>query len=128
MPPWAAFEWERTGWTLERIPTETPSSAAASAARCPASRAQIRGTSCGGKARASLWDGFREPRPGSVVVEDRAGCHSSVERRARGPRQHEREPLGLLLERVVDDSDLHEQPGHAGLERERAADRREVLL
>ena len=25
IPPWAAFECERTGWTLETIPTETPS-------------------------------------------------------------------------------------------------------
>jgi hypothetical protein len=24
MPPWAAFECERTGWTFERIATETP--------------------------------------------------------------------------------------------------------
>ena len=28
MPPWAAFECERTGWTLEMIPTDAPSSAA----------------------------------------------------------------------------------------------------
>ena len=35
IPPWAALECERTGWTLETIPTETPSSAAASAARWP---------------------------------------------------------------------------------------------
>ena len=33
IPPWAAFECERTGWTLLMIPTETPSWAAASAAR-----------------------------------------------------------------------------------------------
>ena len=24
MPPWAAFECERTGWTLEMIPTDAP--------------------------------------------------------------------------------------------------------
>ena len=41
MPPCAAFECERTGWTLLMIPTETPSSAAASAARWPASPAPI---------------------------------------------------------------------------------------
>src|SRR3954471_10452776 len=45
MPPWAAFECERTGWTLARIPTDTPSSAAASAARCPARPAPITSTS-----------------------------------------------------------------------------------
>src|SRR6201996_6087443 len=48
MPPWAAFEWERTGWTLETIPTETPCSAAARAARWPASPAPMTSTS---------WDG-----------------------------------------------------------------------
>src|SRR6476469_3434064 len=48
MPPWAAFEWERTGWTLLMIPTDTPSSAAARAARWPASPAPITSTS---------WDG-----------------------------------------------------------------------
>src|SRR5215211_7868766 len=46
IPPWAAFECERTGWTLDTIPTETPCSAAASAARCPASPAPITSTSC----------------------------------------------------------------------------------
>src|SRR5215218_1713979 len=48
MPPWAALEWERTGWTLLMIPTDTPSSAAARAARWPASPAPITRTS---------WDG-----------------------------------------------------------------------
>src|SRR4051812_16188055 len=64
MPPWAAFEWERTGWTFDRIPTETPCSAAASAARCPASPAPMTSTSCWGKARASLWDAFQRVRSG----------------------------------------------------------------
>src|ERR1700761_2730004 len=48
MPPWAAFECERTGWTLLMIPTDTPCSAAARAARWPASPAPITSTS---------WDG-----------------------------------------------------------------------
>src|SRR3954453_4494714 len=64
MPPWAAFEWERTGWTLDRIPTETPCSAAASAARCPARPAPITSTSCVGKARASLWEPVSRPLSG----------------------------------------------------------------
>src|SRR4051812_40607082 len=64
MPPWAALEWERTGCTLERIPTEAPCSAAASAARCPASPAPITSTSVWGKARASLWDDFQRTRSG----------------------------------------------------------------
>ena len=48
IPPCAAFECERTGWTLLMIPTETPSSAAASAARWPASPAPITSTSWSG--------------------------------------------------------------------------------
>ncbi len=65
MPPWAAFECERTGWTLETIPTETPSSAAASAARWPASPAPITSTSCFGMIEArSYWFAGR---PSSLV-------------------------------------------------------------
>src|SRR4051794_27833188 len=45
MPPWAAFECERTGWTLLTIPTDTPCSAAARAALCPARPAPITSTS-----------------------------------------------------------------------------------
>src|SRR3954463_13621760 len=56
MPPWAALECERTGWTFDRIPTETPSSAAASAARCPARPGPITSASGRGKAGASLWE------------------------------------------------------------------------
>src|SRR3954471_4942314 len=48
IPPCAALEWERTGWTLLMIPTETPCSAAASAARCPARPAPITSTSWSG--------------------------------------------------------------------------------
>src|SRR4051794_17710637 len=72
MPPWAALECERTGCTFDRIPTETPCSAAASAARCPASPAPMTSTSCWGKARASLWDRFQEPPSGARGVTPRA--------------------------------------------------------
>ncbi len=48
IPPCAALECERTGWTLERMPTDTPSSAAARAARMPARPAPITRTSCWG--------------------------------------------------------------------------------
>src|SRR5687768_6946219 len=48
MPPWAAFECERTGWTFEMMPTEAPASAAASAARWPARPAPMTRTSCRG--------------------------------------------------------------------------------
>ena len=43
MPPWAAFECERTGWTLDMIPTDAPSSAAASAAAVRRVRLLLRG-------------------------------------------------------------------------------------
>src|SRR5438094_940959 len=52
MPPCAAFECERTGWTFDMIATETPSSAAARAARWPASPAPITRTSCWGNVAA----------------------------------------------------------------------------
>src|SRR5664280_136139 len=48
MPPAAATECERTGWTLLMIATVAPSSAAASAARWPASPAPMINTSCCG--------------------------------------------------------------------------------
>ena len=51
IPPWAALECDRTGWTLEMMPTEAPPSAAARAARWPARPAPITRTSCWG-----IWD------------------------------------------------------------------------
>src|SRR4051794_32341792 len=92
MPPWAAFEWERTGWTLERIPTETPCSAAASAARCPARPAPITSTSCVGKARASLWEGvFRLPSGGSERAADLIRGHDSPQHTVAVHRHHRSE-------------------------------------
>src|SRR5207237_10554600 len=54
IPPWAAFECERTGWTLLTMPTLTPASAAARAARCPASPAPITKTSWSGTSRSYI--------------------------------------------------------------------------
>src|SRR2546423_7196002 len=48
MPPAAATEWERTGWTFEMIATDAPASAADSAARWPARPAPMISTSCDG--------------------------------------------------------------------------------
>src|SRR3954447_20082820 len=67
IPPWAAFEWERTGWTLEMIPTDEPSSAAARAARCPARPAPMTRTSCWG-IRGGANDSMRTPSPASAGV------------------------------------------------------------
>src|SRR3954466_3089771 len=50
MPPAAATEWERTGWTLLMIATVAPASAAARAARWPARPAPMMRTSCEGMA------------------------------------------------------------------------------
>src|SRR3954470_21835250 len=52
MPPAAATECERTGWTLLMIATDAPASAAASAARCPARPAPRMRTSCAGMSTA----------------------------------------------------------------------------
>src|SRR3954447_22102146 len=52
MPPAAATECERTGWTLLMIATDAPASAAASAARWPARPAPRMRTSCAGMYRA----------------------------------------------------------------------------
>src|SRR4051812_12913826 len=72
MPPCAAFEWERTGWTLERIPTEAPSSAAASAARCPARPAPITRTSWVGiPSESPSRDRAGISRRGSAILWDR---------------------------------------------------------
>ena len=50
IPPAAATEWERTGWTLLMIATLAPCWAAANAARWPARPAPMINTSCAGMA------------------------------------------------------------------------------
>src|SRR4051812_21450972 len=118
MPPWAAFECERTGWTLERIATDDPSSAAASAARCPARPAPITRTSwvgipswspsrdrAGGSRRgtAILWDGGLGAECAPDLVDGHDSPHHAVgvDRHQRAER---REALGSeqRLERLVD--------------------------
>src|SRR3954454_21367121 len=69
MPPAAAPEWERTGWTLLMIATVAPASAAARAARWPARPAPMIRTSCAGMALPRRSWGERTvvragPRPG----------------------------------------------------------------
>src|SRR3954451_24817841 len=61
MPPWAAFECERTGWTFDRIPTDAPASAAARAARWPARPAPITRTSWSGMGRRRFYSEFGRP-------------------------------------------------------------------
>src|SRR3954470_22195880 len=131
MPPWAALECERTGWTFDRIPTEAPCSAAASAARCPASPAPITSTSVWGKARASLWDAFQRARSGGF---DHAG--ENVGGFARRKALDDGQPLpGREARRQADRGlqparpaapALAQQVDHGGVERRppRADDRR----
>src|SRR6476659_4632363 len=54
MPPAAALECERTGWTLLKMATVAPASAAASAARWPARPAPMMRTSCAGMVGESI--------------------------------------------------------------------------
>src|SRR4051812_2430283 len=56
MPPAAALECERTGWTLDMMATVAPASAAARAARWPARPAPMIRTSCSGMGAAILLD------------------------------------------------------------------------
>src|SRR3954467_10758990 len=76
MPPWAALECERTGWTLDRIPTDTPSSAAARAARWPARPAPITSTSWDGTGA----DAIPEKAEGVVGIRHFAIGHVGGER------------------------------------------------
>src|SRR4051794_5275196 len=70
IPPWAAFECERTGWTLEMIPTDTPASAAARAARWPARPAPMTRTSCWGMRGAGVYG----PRPRTCLPRPLRRC------------------------------------------------------
>ena len=54
MPPAAALECDRTGWTLLMIATVAPARAAARAARWPARPAPMMRTSCAGMAAESI--------------------------------------------------------------------------
>src|SRR3954471_8963867 len=79
MPPAAATECERTGWTLLRIATDAPSSAAAWAARWPARPAPMMRTSCAGMGYLNSSTG---PRRGGLRL---AALHEATWRgRAEG--------------------------------------------
>src|SRR4051794_40251765 len=133
MPPAAATECERTGWTLLMIATEAPSSAAARAARWPASPAPMIRTSCDGMA-PSLYRSVPLPRPppqrGRTV---HPGRRSAVHDR---PRDGRRQGAADVLERDhaaqprlgVDDHQRAEAPRRLGgrelLDRRPAADNR----
>ena len=98
MPPAAATECERTGWTLLMIATDAPASAAARAARWPARPAPMMRTSCAGMlwslctaARDGDWLASRRLRRGAEeraharVVRPGAVALVRREARARSP-------------------------------------------
>src|SRR3954470_4839114 len=89
MPPAAALECDRTGWTLLMIATVAPALAAARAARCPASPAPMMRTSCAGMAEKLIW---RQAalRRGSAGVDAVAPC------RVSGGRRRDDHGLGVL--------------------------------
>src|SRR3954451_6117837 len=81
MPPAAATECERTGWTLLNSATDAPASAAANAARCPARPAPMMRTSCAGMLPAVYLSGLRDDPP---IAWTRSSGHAA--RRGRGER------------------------------------------
>ena len=72
MPPAAALECERTGWTLDMIATVAPSRAAARAARWPARPAPMIRTSCAGMTAESMTLERGERRQRMIAVHARA--------------------------------------------------------
>src|SRR5437588_159982 len=72
MPPAAATECDRTGWTLLMIATVTPSFAAARAARWPARPAPMIRTSCSGMSRRTLYARRRRQRSPDLPERDHA--------------------------------------------------------
>src|SRR3954454_2839762 len=92
MPPAAALECERTGWTLLMIATVAPERAAASAARWPARPAPMINTSCEGMARESIGgQGNGVAPPKSVILgeehDPRPQPASRAGARRRRPRR-----------------------------------------
>src|SRR3954447_18240458 len=83
MPPAAATECERTGWTLLMIATVAPASAAARAARWPASPAPMINTSWAGIRAGTL--SRRRPRP---LLADRAGQRTADLLHRDDPAEH----------------------------------------
>src|SRR3954469_20076665 len=107
IPPAAALECERTGWTLLMIATVAPDRAAARAARWPASPAPMIRTSCAGMARENMTHaslGRRQAglqRPGDLLERDHAAQAAVIvhgHQRAEAPQRLGR---GQRLERRV---------------------------
>src|SRR5271167_631705 len=104
IPPAAATECERTGWTLLMIATLAPLSAAARAARWPARPAPMIKTSCAGmapfaRARGMAWRRGLYVAPGTLYSG-----------RLQGPA-HLRERDHALQHAVLVDGDHGAQAG-----------------
>ncbi len=110
MPPAAALECDRTGWTLLMIATVAPERAAASAARWPARPAPMINTSWEGMAMESIGGTGRDvPRAqGSAAVRHAAAPvilgdeHDPRPRPAPGPGARRRRPRRRPLPRARD--------------------------
>src|ERR1700716_392157 len=128
MPPAAALECERTGWTLLMIATVAPASAAARAARWPARPAPMMRTSWLGIAGADpiprrRSDAVREPDHGAR----RSGARCA--RRLRRDGRLQRAPDLLDGDHAAQDAariDRHQRPVPA--QRLRAEQRLERVL
>ena len=100
MPPWAAPEWLRTGWTFVTSATSAPASCAAMAARIPARPAPTTTTSwlstLGNPParRPSRTEGLPDGHPGSpgTSAPPRGGMMPRELRRGPDPARHPRRP------------------------------------
>src|SRR3954447_21627496 len=106
MPPCAALECERTGWTLEMIPTDAPCSAAARAARWPASPAPITRTSWCGMRRRRFYARLCREGPAQRPA-DRVDRHDAAQHAVAVDGHHGAEATQALvaqqrLERVLE--------------------------
>src|SRR4051812_43705368 len=104
MPPCAALLCERTGWTLEMTPTDTPLSAAASAARWPARPAPITRTSCFGMRRGGVYSGGQSTaqRPPDRVNRHNPAQDAVSVHRHHGPEASQSLVREQRLERVLE--------------------------
>src|SRR5688500_8197752 len=118
MPPSAAPEWLRVGWSLETIATSAPASCASIAARMPAQPAPITSTSCFASTAKDATESAAHRRAGPVLGEGPPSpntpvpllglCADRVRRRAvriRREVRHRDEPPGAESDRPRLDHD-----------------------
>src|SRR5262245_56553916 len=117
MPPWAALEWDRTGWTLLMIPTETPCSAAASAARWPARPAPITKTSWSGMRERSYKPALAGASTGVSRTVSAMATATSTAPHAAIPSGRDRSASGARETAILIAAILFADPSHGGRSR-----------